>query len=105
MTEPVDLPGPDHRAEPATDPNKAFWRTALQVGPAAALGLLVILPQVLQDILDNFGEQLPPGLYSLLAATVVTLTLVSSIAARIMANAKVIEWTRKYVPFFSPTKK
>lgn len=105
MTERIDLPGPDHRAEPAPDSNKAFWRTALQVGPTAALALLVILPQVLQDILDNFGEQLPPGLYSVLVAITGALTLVAAIAAKVMANAKVIEWTRKYAPFFSPSKK
>lgn len=105
MTERVDLPGPDHRAAPATDPNKAFWRTALQVGPMAALSLLVILPQVLQEILDGFGDQLPPGLYSLLVATTAALTLIAAVAARVMANARVIEWTRKYAPFFAPTKK
>lgn len=106
MTEPVtDLPGPDHRAVPAASPNKAFWRTALQVGPTAALALLVILPQVLQDILDGFGEQLPPGLYGVLVSITAALTLVSAVAARVMANAKVIAWTREYAPFFAPTKK
>lgn len=104
MTEPVDKPGPDHRAETATTPNKAFWRTLLQVGPTAALALLVILPTVLQDILDNFGHQLPPGLYSALVAITAGLTLISAIIARVMANARVLEWTKKYLPFFAPAK-
>jgi hypothetical protein len=104
MAEPIEIPGPDHRAEPATSPNKAFWRTVLQVGPTAAVALLLILPEVLQDILDNFGRELPPGMYSFLVATVAALTLVAGVIARIMANARVIEWTRKYLPFFAPSK-
>ncbi|QWY82780.1 hypothetical protein PP641_gp040 [Arthrobacter phage SilentRX] len=105
MTEPItDLPGPDHRAEPATAPNKAFWRTVLQVGPTSAVALLLILPEVLQDVLDHFGRDLPPDLYGFLVATVAALTLVAGIIARVMANAKVIEWTRKYLPFFAPSK-
>lgn len=107
MTEHIDTPGPDHRAEPATGaaaPNKAFWRTVLQVGPAAALALLVILPEVLQSIVDGFGRDLPPELYSALVAVTGALTLAAGIAAKVMANAKVIEWTRKYARFFAPQK-
>lgn len=107
MTEPIiDTPGPDHRAEPtgAAAPNKAFWRTALQVGPASALALLVILPQVLQEILDGFGRQLPPDLYAVLVSVTAGVTLAASIAAKIMANPGVIEWFKKYAPFFAPQK-
>lgn len=109
MTEPhppVDLPGPDHRAETtgAAAPNKAFWRTALQVGPFAAVSLLLILPQVLQSILDGFGRELPPEVYGVLVSITATLTLVAAIAAKVMANPAVVEWTRKYVPFFAPQK-
>lgn len=109
MTDPTipaaETPGPDHRAVVVpTAPAKAFWRTALQVGPAAAVSLLLILPSVLQDILDNFGRQLPPDLYPVLVSITAGVTLVASILARLMANARVIEWTRKYAPFFAPQK-
>ena len=107
MTEPIDIPGPDHRAEPtgAAAPTKAFWRTALQVGPTAAVSLLLILPAVLQDILDNFGRQLPPDIYAVLVAVTAGVTLAAAIAARIMAQPKVVEWFKAYVPFFAPQKK
>lgn len=125
MTEPTDIPGPDHRAEgpehasitfinedgtpvvPTQQqyPWKAFWRTILQVGPAAALGLLVILPQLLQEILDFYGHQLPGEIYTALVSVTAALTLVAGIAAKVMANARAIEWFRKYAPFFAPEKK
>lgn len=107
MSEPItDLPGPDHRAEPtgAAAPNKAFWRTALQVGPATAVSLLLILPPVLQDILDNFGRQLPPEMYPVLVSVTGGVTLAASILARVMANPKVVEWTRAHASFFAPQK-
>ena len=101
----TDVPGPDHRAATgAAAPNKAFWRTALQVGPAAALALLLVLPQLLQSILDGFGRELPPELYGYLAAVTAGVTLVASIAAKIMANQPVIDWFKKYAPFFAPQK-
>lgn len=110
MTEPflpaAETPGPDHRAAPtgAAAPNKAFWRTALQVGPAAALALLGILPGLLQSILDGFGRQLPEGLYGVLAAITAGVTLAAAIVAKVMAYPGVIDWFKKYAPFFAPQK-
>lgn len=100
--EKVDLPGPDHRAE--STPN-AFWRTMLQVGPAAALSLLLILPAILQDVLDAFGGSLPPGLYAALAGITAVVTLVSAILAKVMARPDVQRWLTHYMPFFAATKK
>lgn len=98
--------GPDHRAEPAaTEPNKAFWRTVLQVGPAAVLALVGILPEVIQEVVAGFGQHLPDGFRAWLLAAAVTLTAFAATAARVMALPRVIELTRKYAPFFSPTKK
>jgi hypothetical protein len=101
----IGTPGPDHRAVVVpTAPNKAFWRTALQVGPAAALALLGILPPLLQSIVDGFGRELPPELYTYLVSITAGVTLVASIAAKIMANQPVIDWFKKYAPFFAPQK-
>jgi hypothetical protein len=104
--DPGEIPGPDHRAEPtgAAAPNKAFWRTALQVGPAAALALLGILPGLLQSILDGFGRQLPPELYGYLAGITGAVTLVAAIAAKVMAYPGAVDWFKKYAPFFAPQK-
>lgn len=104
-TDPIDRPGPDHRAEPATDPNKAFWRTALQVGPLALLALVGILPEVIQLTVDGFGQHLPEGFRLQLLAYATMLTALSATIAKIMASRRVLEFTRKYAPFFSPTKK
>lgn len=103
---PINTPGPDHRAEPVTTaPNKAFWRTAVQVGPAAFVSLVLVLPLVIQEIVDGFGRQLPDGLRVWLLGAAVFLTTAASVTARIMANPAVLAWTRRYAPFFSPTQK
>ena len=105
MTEHIDTPGPDHRAEPtATAPNKAFWRTALQVGPLALLALVGILPEVIQITVDGFGQHLPENFRLQLTGYAVALTALSATIARIMASAKVLEFTRKYAPFFYTRK-
>lgn len=97
------VPGPDHRAEPK--PNAPFWRTLLQVGPAAALSLLVILPEVLQSVLDGFGDSLPPGLYGALVAITAAVTLVAGILAKVMSLPSVQGWLAKYLPIFASSKK
>lgn len=99
----VNLPGPDHRAEAVVKPN-AFWRTVLQVGPFAAVSLLLILPQVLQEILTAYGEQLPPGLYAALVSVTAGITITAGILAKLMANPAVQAWIAKYAPFFRATK-
>ena len=88
-----------------TAPNKAFWRTALQVGPQAAVALLLILPQILQSILDGFGRELPPEIYGWLTAVTATITLVAAITAKVMARPDVQAWISRYAPFFAPVKK
>lgn len=101
--EPDRAPGPDHRAVPEK-PN-AFWRTMLQVGPAAAVSLLLILPAILQDVLNAYGESMPPGLYAALAATTAGVTLVAGILAKLMARPDVQDWLAKYAPLFAATRK
>jgi hypothetical protein len=101
-------PGPDHRAAVAptgpTAPSKAFWRTVLQVGIPAFVGLVGIAPEVLQTVVDGFGQQLPQGFVLWLTGAAVTLTAASATLARIMASEKVLAWTRAYAPFFAPQK-
>lgn len=99
----VDVPGPDHKAETVVKPN-AFWRTILQVGPFAALSLLLILPQVLEEILTAYGEQLPPEVYAVLVSVTAAITVIAGIAAKVMANPAVQAWIAKYAPFFRATK-
>lgn len=99
---PQDIPGPDHRA--ATEPNKAFWRTALQIGPMAILALVGVLPEIIQITVDGFGQHLPENFRVWLLGVAVLLTALSATLAKIMASARVLDLTRKYAPFFSPRK-
>ena len=103
-TTPAERSGPSHRA--GTDPkSNAFWRTILQVGPAAALGLLLLLPAVLQDVLDTFGDSLPRGLYAALVGITAAVTLIAGILAKVMARPDVQRWLAQYLPFFAADKK
>ncbi|QSZ47240.1 hypothetical protein [Arthrobacter sp. D5-1] len=96
----------DHEAIPATTQSRFPWkttiRTAFQVGIPAFVGLLVILPPILTDVVDTFGHQLPAGLTAWLVAAAATITASSALLARIAAMPKAIEWTRKYLPFLAP---
>ena len=96
----------DHEAIPATTQSKHPWkttiRTAFQVGIPAFVGLLVILPPILQDVVDTFGHQLPAGFTAWLAGAAATITATSALLARIAAMPRAIEWTRKYLPFLAP---
>lgn len=99
-------PGPDHRAlSPVLTQSKAFWRTFLQVGLPAIIGLVGVLPEVIGEFVEQFGYALPPGLRLWLLGFAGALTLLSSMAAWFMANPKVLDWTRKHARFFAlPTK-
>ena len=104
---PLDrVEGPDHRAEaPILTQKKAFWRTFLQVGVPALLSLGLILPEVIGEFVERFGEQLPDGFRAAMLGIAGALTLVSSIIAWFMSNPKVLAWTTKYARFFAlPTK-
>lgn len=98
----------DHSAVDTTQaryPWKTTLRTAFQVGIPAFVGLLLILPPILQDVVDTFGHQLPPGLTAWLAGAAATITAASALLARISSMPRVIEWTRKYLPFLAPDAK
>jgi len=85
-------------------PGRAALRTAVQVGIPAFLGLLLILPLIIQEVLAGFGEHLPPGVYAWLAGAAAVITAASATLARISAIPGVIEWTRKFLPFLAPDK-
>lgn len=98
----------DHAAEPTTqaaNPGRAALRTAVQTAIPAFVGLLVLLPMVIQAILDGFGRHLPPEMYAWLAGAAVVITAASATIARISAIPGVIEWTRKYLPFLAPDQR
>jgi hypothetical protein len=98
----------DHSAEKTTQvqfPNRAALRTAVQTAIPAFVGLLLILPLIIQAVLDGFGRHLPPEMYGWLAGAAVVITAASAAIARISAIPGVIQWTRKYLPFLAPDTK
>lgn len=98
----------DHSAEMTTqaaNPNRAAIRTAVQTAIPAFVGLLLILPLIIQAVLDGFGRHLPPELYGWLGGAAVVITAASATLARIAAIPGVIEWTRKFLPFLAPDNK
>lgn len=86
-------------------PLRAALRTAVQVGIPAFLGLLVILPLIIQEFLAGIGEHLPPDVYAWLAGSAAVITAISATLARISAIPGVVQWTREFLPFLAPDKK
>lgn len=97
----------DHRAEASTqaaNPGRAALRTAVQTAVPAFLGLLVILPMIIQAIVEGFGQHLPPSMYLWLTGAATAITAASATLARISAIPAVIDWTRRFLPFLAPDK-
>lgn len=86
-------------------PARAAIRTAVQVGIPAFVGLLVILPLIIQAIVDGFGQHLPPELYGWLLGAAAVITAASATLARIAAIPGVIAWTRRFLPWLAPDDK
>lgn len=83
-------------------PWRATLRTTVEVGIPAIVGLLIILPQIIQAILDGMGETMPTSLYAWLAGAAAFITALAATLARIAAIPGVVEWTRKYLSFLAP---
>lgn len=66
-------------------PWRATLRTVLQVGLPAFGVLLLVLPEVLQAILDGMGETLPPGFRLWLLGAAAAVTALAGTLARIAA--------------------
>ena len=98
----------DHEATPVTtqaaNPGRATLRTALAVGIPAFLGLLVIVPLIIQEVVDGFGQHLPDGLRLWLLGAAAVITAASATITRVMAIPGVIDWTRRFLPFLAPDK-
>jgi hypothetical protein len=99
----------DHLAPPvstqAAFPGRAAARTAVAVGIPAFVGLLVILPLIIQAVVDGFGQHLPPEIYAWLVGSAAVITAASATLTRIAAIPGVIEWTRRYLSWLAPDDK
>ena len=87
-TFPPDVPGPDHRADVPTQvahPGVTTARTIVQTAIPALLVLVVIVPEILQAVVDGMGESLPDGLRLWLLGAAAFVTAVAGTLARIFA--------------------
>lgn len=80
-------------------PNQRAIRTALAVGIPTAVGLVGLLPFVIEAVLARYGEQVPVGLWLLDAAAFITTT--AAVVSRVMAIPGVDERLRRCTPFGS----
>lgn len=94
----------DHLATQEVNPGRAALRTAVQTAIPAFIGLLIILPLIIQSIVEGFGQHLPASLYLWLTGAATVITAASATLARIAAIPGVIAWTRAYLPWLAPDK-
>lgn len=73
-------------------PIKAILRTIVQVGIPTLLTLCVIIPLIVQAILDNFGEVLPPQFTAWMLGVSAFVTALAATIARVMAIPAVNAW-------------
>ena len=89
----------------AAYPWRAVIRTVVEVGIPAFLALALLVPEIVQVILDQFGEQLPAGARVWLLAVAALNTGVAAVITRILALPRAIDFARKYLPWLAPDKK
>lgn len=89
----------------AAYPWRAVVRTIVEVGIPAFLAFALLVPEIIQAILDQFGEQLPDGVRLWLLGVAALVTGVAAVITRIMALPRAIDFARKYLPWLAPDKK
>lgn len=86
------------------NPRQTMNRTGVQAFIGAAIGLLGLVPLILDIVLETMGEQLPPSVFLWLTGALAVSTGVSVTASRIMAVPGVNEWLRANAPWFAPER-
>ena len=76
-------------------PLRATLRTVVQVGIPVVLGIGLELPQVVQIILEEAGESMPPRLRVWLLGASALVTALAAVITRIMAIPAVDYWLRR----------
>ena len=83
------------RVEPATTGQRVA-RTTIQTALAASIGLALILPSVIDAIDQEVGEHLPHNFRLWMLGVAGTITVLSSLAARVMAMPAVNAWLARW---------
>jgi hypothetical protein len=85
-----------HLATQEQNPGRTTWRTIIQVAPSAIIGLVILLPLIIEEVLNGFGEQMPESMRLWLLGAAAFITALSATLARIMAIPAVNDWFRKH---------
>lgn len=89
-----------HAAVPAPkDTAQRVWRTIVQVGIPALVGLVLVLPEIIAAIDADLGEHLPPGFRVAMLGAAATITAVSAAMVKVMALPRVNDWLSRWTPF------
>jgi hypothetical protein len=65
------------------------WRATLRTALAVGVPAILLLPTILEIVVDELGESLPPGVTAAIVATGVVVTAIAAIITRVMALAPV----------------
>jgi hypothetical protein len=84
------------------NPRRAVSRTMLQTAIPAFIALLVIVPEIIEVVLDGLGQHMPSEVYLWLTGLAALITAVSGVIARVMAIPGVVDWLSKYATLFAP---
>lgn len=90
------LRSPDARPTQTEHPWRAALRTGLQAGIPTVLALGVLVPMIVEVILDELGEATPGWLRLALVGVSAAVTVTAAIVARIMALPGVEEFLRQH---------
>lgn len=95
--EPNTTPAPSSPGQPTqvANPGRATLRTIVQVGVPAFVALVLVLPLILQAIVEELGAVLPPSLTAWLVSAAAAITALAGAVARIMAIPAVNAWLAK----------
>lgn len=89
-----------HAKVPApADAGARVARTVVQVAIPAILGLVLILPEVIDLVDKDLGEHLPPEFRVAMLGVAAAITALSALASKVMALQSVNDWLSRWTPF------
>ncbi|WNM67273.1 membrane protein [Arthrobacter phage Wyborn] len=86
-------------------PTRTMLRTMVQTAIPAFLAFAVIVPDIVQEILAQFGHVMPEGLRVQLLAVAAGITGLATLISKLMSMPRVVEFSRKYLKWFAPDDK
>lgn len=84
----IDPTEPTQVQQPGRAAARTFWQTFIP----SLIGLVLILPEVLDILVGELGEVLPPSLRAWLLGAAVVVSAIASALAKLMANPAVNRW-------------